>query len=264
MPVSKNKMEIQAFLGIINYLGKFSPGTTDVCDPLWKLTSSKVTWTWNASYQELFDKAKSLIKVDMCMEFYKDTKLLYLETDSSQVGLGAALLQMRKGTTCQKDVAPDNTILCPIAFVSKCLTGAEWRYSNIEQEALGIPNGLKKCHHYCFAREVLIITDHKPLVAIFEKDVAMLSQQIQCILLKIDQYRVQIIYKPGPEIFIADWVSQHNHKEEKDKPMKDMDIRIDATQSMTNILGCVSISQIQHGKCLEQTYFTSLIGTIYA
>ena len=92
---------------------------------------------------------------------------------------------MCKGTTCQKDVAPDNTILHPIVFASKSLTGAEHRYSNIKREALDILHGLKKFHHYCFAREVLIITDHKPLVAIFKKDVAMLLHMcIQCILLK--------------------------------------------------------------------------------
>ena len=65
MPVPNNKKEIQAFLGIINYLGKFCPGTADVCDPLCKLTSSKVTWTWNVSYQSLFNKAKLFIKSDM-------------------------------------------------------------------------------------------------------------------------------------------------------------------------------------------------------
>ena len=69
MPVPNNKKELQAFLGIINYLVKFSPGTAGVCDPLYKLTSSKVTWTWNASYQSLFNKAKLLIKTDMCMKF---------------------------------------------------------------------------------------------------------------------------------------------------------------------------------------------------
>ena len=122
------------------------------------------------------------------MKFYDDTKPLYLEIGSSRVGLGVALLQMHEGATCQKDVAPDNTILHPIAFASKSLTGAECRYSNINREALGILHGLKKFHHYYFAREVLIITDHKTLVAIFKK--AMLSQHIQCILLKIHQYRV--------------------------------------------------------------------------
>ena len=163
MPVPKNKRELQAFLGIVNYPGKFSPGTAEACDPLWKLTMSRTMWTWNASYQQLFDKAKSLIKVAVCMKFYDDTKLLYIETDASGVGLGAALLQLCNNTACQKGVAPDNTILHPIAFASKSLTGAEWRYSNIEREALGILHILEKFHHYCFGREVLIITDHNHL-----------------------------------------------------------------------------------------------------
>ena len=77
------------------------------------------------------------------MKFYDDTKPLYLETDISRVGLGAAILQTREGTTCQKDTVPDNTILHPIAFASKSLMGTECRYSNIEREALGITQGLK-------------------------------------------------------------------------------------------------------------------------
>ena len=213
MPVPKNKKELQAFLGLINYLNKFSPGMLEACEQLRKLMSSKATWIWNASYQQLFDKAKPLIKVEMCMKFYDDTKPLYLETDASGIGLGAALLQLRDNTNCPKDTAPDNTIIHQIAFVSKSLTGAEQRYSNIECKALGILHGLEKFHHYCFGREVLIITDHKPLVSIFKKDVATSSQRIQHILLKIHQYRVQVIHKPGPDIFIGDWLLRHNHAE---------------------------------------------------
>ena len=144
---------------------------------------------------------------------------------ASGIGLWAALLQLRDITTCQTHMAPDNTILCPIAFASKSLDRCmEQRYSNIECKALGILHGLEKFHHYCFGREVFIITDHKLLVSIFKKDVATLSQCIQHILLKIHQYRVQIIYKPGPEIFIAYWLSRHSHIEEKDKPIKGMEI----------------------------------------
>ena len=93
MPALKNKKELQAFLGIINYLGKFSPGTAEVCKLLHKLTSCKMMWTWNASYQQLFDNAKSIIKADVCMTFYNNSKPLYLETDASGISLGAALLQ---------------------------------------------------------------------------------------------------------------------------------------------------------------------------
>ena len=116
-------------------------------------------------------------------------------------------------------MVPDITVLCPMAFASNSLTGAEHRYSNIEREALGILHGLEKFHHYCFAREVHIITNHKPLVAILKKDGTTLSQCMQHILLKTHQYRVQILYKPGPVIFIADWLSQHNHQEGKDEPI---------------------------------------------
>ena len=112
------------------------------------------------------------------MKFYDDTEPLYLETDASGIGLGAALLQLRDNMNCPKDTAPDNTILCPIAFSSKSLTGAEQRYSNIECEALGILHGLEKFHHYCFGREVLVITDHKLLVSMFKKDLATLSQML--------------------------------------------------------------------------------------
>ena len=142
-------------------------------------------------------------------------------------------------------MAQDNTILHPIAFATKSLTGTEWRYSNIECEALGILHGLEKVHHYCFGREVLIITDHKLLVSMFKKDVATLLQHMQCMLLKVHQYRVQIIYKPGPEVFVADWVSRHNHVEGKDRPIEDMEMRMDTIQNVTETPECVSMAEIQ-------------------
>ena len=140
--------KLQAFLGIFNYLGKFSPSTESICEPLAKLWSCKAVLTWNTSYQALYDKTKSLIKNNICMKFYNETKCLYLETYASSIGLGAALLQTRDGATCPTNAASDNTILRPILFASKLLTSAEWRYSTTEGEALGILHGLKK-FDYC-------------------------------------------------------------------------------------------------------------------
>ena len=105
-------------------------------DCLWttsKFNLSRAVWTWHASYWDIYDKSKSLIKASACMEFYDETKPLYLETDASGIGLGATLLQTRDDTSCPKDSAQDNTILQPGAFVSKSLTHAECRYRNIER-----------------------------------------------------------------------------------------------------------------------------------
>ena len=93
--------------------------------------------------------------------------------------MGAALLQIRDNMACHTDEVPDNSILRLIAFASKSLNGADKRYINIEREALGILYSLEKFHHYYFAREVSIITDYKPLITIFKKDVAILPQRFQ-------------------------------------------------------------------------------------
>ena len=65
----------------------------EVCESLRKPMSAKSEWTWNVTYQKIFNKAKALIREDVCMKFYDETKPLYIETDASGVGLGAALIQ---------------------------------------------------------------------------------------------------------------------------------------------------------------------------
>ena len=90
-PITKE--EIQVFLGTINYLDKFSLSTVAACKPLCKSwQQAGQMWTWDASYQAIYDKAKLLINTNAYMKFYGKNKPLYLETDASRVGLGATLL----------------------------------------------------------------------------------------------------------------------------------------------------------------------------
>ena len=102
------KKGTQAFLGIVEYIGKFFPSIADTCNSLRKLRLLKTEWTWKATYQKILNEAKSII-----------------EMDASGVGLGTTLLQTRNNTSCARDKSPDNSILRPIAFTSKSLTGAE-------------------------------------------------------------------------------------------------------------------------------------------
>ena len=83
--------------------------------------------------------------------------------------------------------------------------------------------------------------DLKPLVAIFKKDIVILSQRLQKILLRIHQYRVRIIYKPVPDLFIVDQLSRQNHSENKGKEIAGMQLSIKAIQSTTNILQCMKM-----------------------
>ena len=126
-------------------------------------------------------------KLGMCMKSmmhpYPFTwKLVHLVSS-----LGARLLQVRKVMNCGHDEVQDNVTLHPSAFVSKSFSSAEWQYSNIEQEILGLPHGLKKFHHHCFAKGSVCVNRLQTIGGNGKKEVATLSQHLQCIMLCIYQ-----------------------------------------------------------------------------
>ena len=63
--------------------------------------------------------------------------------------------------------------------------------------------------------------------------------------IKIHQYRVQGIYKPGPDIFIADWLSRHYYVEGKDQLIKGMELQVDILQTTTDMPECLSMTDLQ-------------------
>ena len=150
------------------------------------------------------------------------------------------------------DEEPDNATLWPTAFFSKSLLSAEWNYNNIEQENPGILHSPEKFHHYCFAKNICIITDLKPLVTIISEDVATLSQHLQCIKLSIHLYRIHIMYKPGPDLYVADWLSQNNHTENRDQEITGMNVNMNATNVLVNIPRCTSTEDIKVASWQEE------------
>ena len=70
------------------------PAISVINSPLCILTSVKIDQTWNKTNHEQYERAKTLIRKDVCMKFYNEKKPLYLETDVSAIGLGAGPLQV--------------------------------------------------------------------------------------------------------------------------------------------------------------------------
>ena len=129
-----------------------------------------------------------------------------IQVDASGTGLGAALLQGG----------------APIAFASKSLSDTESRYSNIEREMLGSSiervYGLERFHHYVFGRHVNVHSDHKPLEAISNKNLANAPPRLARMLLLSQRYNFTIIYRPGKDVPIADALSRIS-------PLKEEEIR---------------------------------------
>jgi hypothetical protein len=183
---------LRQFLGMVNYLAKFLPKVTEVMQPLYNLLKKDVPWTWSISQQDAFDQVKSMITTAPVLAYYDPTKPLELENDACEYGLGSALLQNGK----------------PVAFASRALSQAERRYAQIEKEMLAVTYGLEKFHHYTFGRELEVITDHKPLVAITSKPLSNAPRRLQNLLLRAQKYTYTLSWKPGKDIPLADALSR--------------------------------------------------------
>lgn len=77
---------------------------------------------------------------------------------------------------------------------------------------------MEKYHQFVYGRDIIIETDHKPLVTIVNKDLSKISARLQRMVLKLLKYNFTIKYVPGEKMFIADYLSRNfvleNAKEE--------------------------------------------------
>ena len=94
-------------------------------------------------------------------------------------------------------------------YVSRTLTPAEERYSNIERELLGVVFAMERLHNYVFGEPVRVQTDHKPLEMIWKKSIATASPRLQRLLLRLARYEIQVEYICGKDNSIADALSLH-------------------------------------------------------
>ena len=63
-------------------------------------------------------------------------------------------------------------------------------------------------NHSLYGRKVILWSDHKPLETISKKPSPTAPKRLQRLLLRLQQYDVEIRYKPGPEMYLADTLSR--------------------------------------------------------
>ncbi|KAJ8352214.1 hypothetical protein SKAU_G00236900 [Synaphobranchus kaupii] len=66
-PAPTNITELQAFLGLFNYYGRFVPQQSTVLAPLYKLLGPDVKWKWTGEQQAAFVKCKELLTSDQVL-----------------------------------------------------------------------------------------------------------------------------------------------------------------------------------------------------
>ena len=212
MPEPTDKIAVQRFLGMVNYVHKFIPNLSQIAEPLRVILKKNVVWHWGHEQQSSFDKMKKLLRNAPVLGHFDTKAQITLQVDASKSGLGATIIQHDK----------------PVAMASRALNAAQTQYAVIEKELLAMCFGVTRFHEYIYGQQIIIQTDHKPLVGIMNKPIFMLSARMQRMRMRLQNYNMTIQYINGKNMFFADTFSRAHTTDEGDEDMYDNTLSIAA------------------------------------
>ena len=192
--------ELKSFLGLVNFYGKFIPFLCDICEPLYRLTRDNEPWKWSKQCQSAFLKVKTSLVSPPTLVHHSLKLPIGISCDASSTGLGVVLFHHY----------PDGSER-PIAYASKTLSDTERRYSQIEKEGLGIVYGIQKFYKYLCGRKFTLVTDHKPLLAIFGSKTNLatyVATRLHHWSLYLSQFQYDIRYRASKDHGNADALSR--------------------------------------------------------
>ena len=190
------KRQVRSFLGLVGYYRKFIPNFASIAVPLTDLTKKmrKNVVEWTSEYERAFQTLKEAILKGPVLKMPDFSLPFYLQTDASEDGAGAALLQIHGDTKH------------PIAYFSKKFSQRERSYSVIEKECLALVWGIRRFQVYLYGVEFILETDHQPLAFI---DTAKLNNmRIMRWSLFLQSYKFRISAIKGCDNVVADYLSR--------------------------------------------------------
>jgi len=194
--IPKNKKELQRFLGLVQWFRRFVPDLAKTAAPLYELLKNKVPFDLTNERITAFEALKNKFTTEPIVRFpvySKDCKFV-LQTDASNVAIGAVLLQERKDEQWV------------VAYCSRQLTMAEKNYGTVERECLALTFAFEKFQHYIMDQEVLVESDHRPLS--WMKTAVSKNNRIQKWANILDKYKYTIRYIRGKDNEAADFLSR--------------------------------------------------------
>ncbi|XP_033731751.1 uncharacterized protein K02A2.6-like [Pecten maximus] len=192
MPTPQNKADVQRLLGMVNFVQRFAPRISEITAPLRQLIKHENEFAWNCAHDKAFEELKTVLTDTPVLQYFDPSKPTVLQSDASQSGLGACLLQEGH----------------PVGYASRALTPTEQNYAQIEKELLSVVFGLEKFETYTYGRKVLVESDHKPLEIICRKSLLNAPKRLQRMLLKLQKFDLEVVYKPGSTMYMADTLSR--------------------------------------------------------
>ena len=200
-PSPTNITELRGFMGLANQLCSFMPDLAHQTENMRQLLRKKNAFLWTDDIEKEFQKVKGILCSDLVCKPYDPNLDIEIYTDASRIGLGYIL--------CQTDKSGHRKL---IRCGSRCLSDCEKRYAMVELEALAIVFAVQKCNYFLAGNSnnsIRIVTDHKPLLGVFAKDIRDIENpRLQRLKEKVMHVPFKLDWIPGKDQCIADALSR--------------------------------------------------------
>ena len=198
-PTPSTVTEVRSFLGLAAYYRRFVKDFATIASPLHKLTEKGKKFHWNEDCQTSFEALQRCLVTAPILAYPKIEEPFILDTDASNVGIGAVLSQKLEG----KEHA--------IAYGSRCLSKPERRYCVTRRELLAIVYFVKYFRHYLYGRQFLLRTDHGSLRWLFnfKEPEGQVARWIET----LSTFTFEIEHRPGKQHGNADDLSRRPCKQ---------------------------------------------------
>ncbi|UYV83276.1 K02A2.6-like [Cordylochernes scorpioides] len=136
-PESLNVTQLRAFIGFVTYYHRFIRNAAEIMSPLYDLLKKGTKWNWSPSCRKAFKLVKHIVSSDQILMVYDPELPLRLSCDSSSYGIGAVLSHVDNEGNER-----------PIYFISRTISPAENKYSQVDKEYLSIIWNLEENLHW--------------------------------------------------------------------------------------------------------------------
>jgi len=92
LPTPADVKQVEAFIGKLNYYGKFIPKFSDLCAPLNRLRKKHEKWKWTHECQQAFNTLKQQLSEATILVHFDPQLPIILATDASNYGIGAVIM----------------------------------------------------------------------------------------------------------------------------------------------------------------------------
>ncbi|CAN6252738.1 unnamed protein product [Urochloa humidicola] len=194
-PTPANVKELRGFLGLTGYYKRFIKHYGIISRPLTQLLKKGTQFLWTPDTQQAFELLKQALVEAPVLAVPDFTKQFVVETDASDLGFGAVLMQGGH----------------PVSYLNKSVSPKNIALSTYEKECMAVLLAIEKWRSYLIGQEFVIRTDHRSLMFLTEHKATTKLQQKA--LLKLMDLNFKIHYKKGAHNAAADALSRCSHSD---------------------------------------------------